>query len=67
MKRTNQMRTGNVTGTGKKFRGPRAQQLPVPTTHVRARKAKPVNATLPVGMSSLLGALFRRVGLPTPY
>ncbi|OZI23725.1 hypothetical protein CAL26_09850 [Bordetella genomosp. 9] len=67
MKRTNQLRTGNVTGTGPKFRGPKAKQLAIPTRHLRPRKAKQPGITLPVGMSSMLVALFKRAGLQTPY
>lgn len=64
MKRTNQLHNGNVTGSGKTFKG--TQPMAFIPIGKRKKKSEP-SYVLPCGMSELLIKLFRRVGLPAPY
>lgn len=63
MKRTMQMRTGNVTGAGKTFKG----KTPIVETPINARKVKEPMFSFPAPMTPLLAVCFKRAGLPTPF
>lgn len=74
MKRTNQLRTGNVLGSGHSQSGRAYQRHGIPIVSIprneplpRSRRGKRVQMQIPAGLADLTLGMFKVAGIPGPY